>query len=302
MGGTPAFFASILLISVKYNGLIIGDPEKVEPMRPPEPLQNLIDPFVKQCGGEIVAEVLDTGTNLPQNADYLFRNAGVIAELKGLEDDTFGESFRAKMGDLAGSWQRRGLLIVYGMTRVDLHRLPPVCQHELLELIAGPLQTKIFAKANQQIRSTKKLLGLPDAKGLVMVASDGNESLPPMDVLYFLGRILRKKHPDGTPQYSNIHSLLYFNPRMPAAFTGSDQPALVWATVPRQDEDHGMTGFPNALGDQFRGYMERTMAVRFGEAEPIKGQRPTLGFLGVAPQMPRIRVTDPPRVKPQRKA
>jgi hypothetical protein len=292
---------SILLIGVKYNGPI-ADSEKVEPMRPPEPLQNLINPFVKQCGGEIVAEELDTGTNLLQNADYLFRNAGVIAELKSLEDDTFGESFRAKMGDLADSWQRRGLLIVFGTTRVDLHRLPPVCQHELLELIAGPLQTKIFAKANQQIRSTKKLLDLPDAKGLVMVASDGNESLPPMDVLYFLGRILRKKHPNGMPQYSNIHSLLYFNPRMPAAFTGSDQPALVWATVPRLDEDQEMTGFLNALGDQFRGYMERTTAVRFGEAAPIKGHRPTLGFLGVAPQMPRIRVTDPPRVKPPRKA
>ena len=41
----------------------------VEPMKPPEPLQNLIDPFIKQCGGEIVAEVLGRGTDVPQTAD-----------------------------------------------------------------------------------------------------------------------------------------------------------------------------------------------------------------------------------------
>src|ERR1700729_4296029 len=103
-----AICVSTLVIDVEYNRV---QPSKVEPMRPPDPLQNLLDPFVKQCGGELVAEVLGKGTDLPQNADYLFRSAGVIAELKSLEDDTFGESFRAKMGDLAVCWQRRGLLI-----------------------------------------------------------------------------------------------------------------------------------------------------------------------------------------------
>jgi hypothetical protein len=270
-------------------------------MRPAEPLQNLIDPFIKQCGGEVLSEVLGRRPNLPENADYVFRAAGVIAELKALEDDTFGESFRTKMGALLGSWERRRLLIVYGTTRVDLHRLPRVCQDEVLKLIADPLKTKIFAKANRQIRATKELLGLPGTKGLVMVASDGNESLAPMDVLFFLERILRKRHPDGKPQYSNIDALLYFNPRMPAVFQGSDQLALIWATVAREEGNQEMTGFLNILGDQFRGYMERTMTVRFGEAEPVRGQRPALDFHGVPPQMPRIQVTDPLDPKLKRK-
>jgi hypothetical protein len=78
---------------------------------------------------------------------------------------------------------------------------------------------------------------------------------------------------------------------------GSNQPALVWATVLRRDDDQGMIAFLYTLGDHFRGYMERTMAVRFAEAEPIKGQPSALGFLGVPRQMPHIQVTDPPADK-----
>jgi hypothetical protein len=266
-------------------------------MKPREPLQTLIDPFIKSFGGELVADSLERNANLPQNADYVFRRLGVIAELKALEDGSFGAPFRKKMGLLTGSWDRRGLLRVYGTVRIDLERLPPVCQQEVLDLIGKPLQKNILAKTNQQIRATKELLKMPDARGLLMVASDGNEDLPPGDVLFFLARLLRKQHPDGRPQFSNLHSLVYFNPRMPALLPVTGQPALLWATVVRNAGDQEIGEFLDALGGAFQGYMERTMGLPFPEAGLEAAQHRNLKFAGVSSRMPRIQVADSPTKK-----
>ncbi len=65
--------------------------------------------------------------------------------------------------------------MVYGTLQIDLAQLPAPCQQEALDLIGKPLQNNILTKANQQIRATKELLQLPEAKGLPdSVASDGN--------------------------------------------------------------------------------------------------------------------------------
>lgn len=171
-------------------------------MRPIQPLQSIVDPFVTGSGGEVVEGLLGKNPKLPRNADYLFREDQVIAELKALENDSFGEPFRKKMSDLMASWMARRLLLVFGTTRVDLRRLPPVCQEEALRVMGKPLQDKVLATANQQIRETKKLLNMPKAKGLLMVASDGNRDLLPNDVWFFLTRLLQKTHEDGSPQFS----------------------------------------------------------------------------------------------------
>ncbi len=71
-------------------------------MKPREPLQTIIDPFIKSCGGELVADLLDKKATLPQNADYLFRQSGVIAELKAPEDSSFGKAFREADGRAHG--------------------------------------------------------------------------------------------------------------------------------------------------------------------------------------------------------
>lgn len=263
-------------------------------MKPQEPLQTIIDPFIKSCGGELVADLLEKNVNLPQNADYLFRQHGVIAELKALENDSFGEPFQRKMGNLMGSWQRRGLLIVYGTQRIELTQLPSPCQEEALNIIGKPLEANILAKAHEQIRGTKEVLKMPDAKGLLIVASDGNEDLLPNDVWFFLTRLLRKRHPDGRPQFSSIHSLLYFNPRMPVLLPGTGQPTLLWMSGPRQADDHEMVSFLNTLAEAWPGYMERTMGVPFPRVELEPSQPRNFKFAGVAPRLPRIQVTDSP--------
>jgi hypothetical protein len=211
-------------------------------MKPSQPLQSIVDPFVIGCGGELVEGLLGKNPDLPRNADYLFRERHVIAELKALENDSFGEPFQRKMGDLLARWMARGLLVVYGTPRIDLRQLPPVCQEEALRVIGKPLQDSVLGRANGQIRETKKLLNMPGAKGLVMVASDGNQDLLPSDVWFYLTRLLQKKHEDGRPQYSHIHAIVYFNPRMLAQLPRSGQAAHLWMSGSRNNDDPELLG------------------------------------------------------------
>lgn len=250
------------------------------------PLQDIIDPFVTACGGELVASLLKpTKAGPPRQADYLFRARQLIAELKALEVDTFGEPFRQKMAQLFRDWHQKGLIRVYGTTKVELQRLPAICQQECLDMMAGPLQD-IVKKANRQIGSTKGLLGMPSAKGLLWVASDGNEDLQPRDVWFFLTRILKKKTQDGSPQYSNVNGVAYFNPRMPVQVPGTTTPGLVWFGGSRDQGDADLNGFLEGLGEAWIRYNERYRL--FGPIARSTAQPGALHFAGVTPKMPRI--------------
>ncbi len=172
-------------------------------------VEDIFRRFVQEFGGELISNLLPPG-NPPSNADFLFRRQRVIAELKCLENNSFGSNYPEKMKALADDWMRRRLLMVYGTTRIEIRKLHPECQREWLNLIAEPIQRNIVKKADEQIRETKKWLDMPDAKGLLLIASDGNLVMQPYDVAFFLTRVFRKKTGDGRDQYSNIDAFSTF--------------------------------------------------------------------------------------------
>jgi hypothetical protein len=259
-------------------------------VKPATPLQPLIDQFVREFGGEIVADLIGN-LNPPRNADYFFRADRVIAELKSLERDTFGESFRQKIGALMADWQRRRLLLVYGMTQVQLRRLPPICQAEFLEVFGNSLR-RLLRNADEQIRETKDLLQIPEAKGLLVVASDGNQDLQPHDIWYVLTRLLQKKHADGRPQFSHIHALAYFNPRMLVRLPGSDQPTFLWLSGARRGDDRELKDFLGKLSQAWFIYAGRMVGHSLDMKDWNSVELENITFTGTRPQMPLIWVGD----------
>jgi hypothetical protein len=203
-------------------------------VRKARPLQAIIDPFVKSIDGELVSDLI-SNRNPPKNADYLFRRYNVIAELKSLQS-VFLESFYCKLAELMGDWDRRGLFRVYGRVTIGSSKLPPICREEMFAQMAGPLQNHVIATANKQIRTAKSLLNMPDAKGLLWVASDGND-LQPNEVWYLLCRVLQKRTESGDPAYSSINGIAYFNPRMPAQIPGMVEPTLFWFSGTRRPSE-----------------------------------------------------------------
>jgi hypothetical protein len=135
-------------------------------MKPTTPLESIVDPFVKGIGGELISELVGNN-NPPSSADYLFRRHNVIAEMKTLQADSFGGPFCRKLGGRMGDWHRDGRLRVYGTTRIDSKSLSPECQNEMFDVMAAPLQKHVVNAANGQIESTKEILNMPAARGLL---------------------------------------------------------------------------------------------------------------------------------------
>lgn len=250
-------------------------------------LQSIVDPFVRGIGGEIVADLV-ANKNLPANADYLFRSHNVIAELKSLRTGGFAESFHRKFAELLGSWDRQGRFRVYGTIQLQSSKLPADCRREMFALMGESIQKHVIGEANKQIKSTKSLLNMPDAKGLLWVASDGNEDFQPDLVWYLLLQTLQKKKENGDPAYSSINGLAYFNPRMPVQVPQASEPALFWFSGTRRPEqDQDIQACLSLLSNAWPHYVTWAQGITVRDVE---GRPEDARFLGVEPKLPKIAI------------
>jgi hypothetical protein len=141
---------------------------------------------IRSAGGELVSDLLPAGPNLPNNADYLFREYNVIAELKRLEKDRDESAeFREKRNQLYRTWMDQGKVPpppAIGTVRIELRNLPLDCALEFISLYREPIRNRISG-TNKQIKSTKRLLNMEDAVGLLIFVHDGDYSITPETVL-----------------------------------------------------------------------------------------------------------------------
>lgn len=184
-------------------------------------VESSFNEFVKEFNGELVSELLPANPSF-DNADYLFRNDNVIAELKCLEKDILEEAdFKAKFNALYDGWLSKGLVRpAWGTFEVNTATLPIECQREVYGLIKKPIQRTI-EKANKQIKSTKEHFNLPNAAGLLLLANDGNYSLESAQIIDIVGKIL-------THQYSGIDGFVYFTVNMRAMMPGYHRDVNLW--------------------------------------------------------------------------
>lgn len=250
-------------------------------------LHSIIDPFVRRVDGEVVSELVPNSNPKP-SADYLFRKHNVIAELKALQYGGFVERFHRKFSDLIEKWDRQGRVRIYGTTRISSSQLPIDCQHEMFDALGEPFQKHIFVAANKQIRSTKQVLGLPDAKGLLWVASDGNEDIRPDVVWYVLTRTLQKKKQNGDRAFSNIDGVAYFNPRMPAQADNIKEPIVFWFSGPRTRDDVSMIRCLHELREEWSKYLAWAHGIHIRDVD-IQTPPAGMQFFGVEPRIPLIR-------------
>src|SRR5688572_4883378 len=96
---------------------------------------------VRSIGGMVLEETLPHPRSF-RNADYLFKDALVIAELKCLEKDVIAsKAFHAKVNGLVERWDRAGLFTrpSQGSFVLHIHELPEVCARDFMDLIKAPL-------------------------------------------------------------------------------------------------------------------------------------------------------------------
>jgi hypothetical protein len=167
---------------------------------------------VRYAGGLLVSDLLPARTNLPKNADYVFPEFDVIAELKRLNED---HDFSANIQLLYQEWVAQGkqVPLVWGRARIDLRSLPLECAHQVISLHRKPIQRRV-RDANEQIRSTRKALDMERAKGLLVLVQDGDYSISPETVINLVQRCFRGGH------FSCINDLVLANGNMRAISPG----------------------------------------------------------------------------------
>lgn len=187
-------------------------------------------------GGELVAPLI--ARQGVKNADFLFRQARVVAELKVLETEFLDtESIHQKVVHAFN---------VYAGADPEDQDSP--LRRELLRILKAPLQ-RIVNKANRQIKETKQELGLVGWRGIIIIVNDSFRGLPPGFVMGLIASILDGKSynsSDGFIYQTNHYVELADNPYA----------VLLWAPLydPKADDD--LVDFVNDLGRNWRKFAE----------------------------------------------
>lgn len=193
--------------------------------------------FVQSIGGELIAPLIKRQG--VQNADYLFREAKVIAELKVLETEFAHTTEMLAKVD--------ALIAKYPGVRPDDPSQP--LRSELLHQLTKPLQ-RIINKANRQIKETKSELGLLDYRGVLICVNDNFRGSPPGFVRDLIGHILA-----GT-SYKSTTAVIYQTNHY-VELIEFPYAVLLWAPMYSPEAGSDLVDFINDLGRKWRAYAER---------------------------------------------
>lgn len=238
-------------------------PQGVEGLVRPEPLpvEATFNEFVKQFGGELISELLQTDPQRPQNADYYFSSHNVIAELKCFEKDLFNNRDDIeRINRIIKKNHDSGLVDGYKGFRWLLGQepLPSEYRRDMLS-IARRYYENAIRKADKQIESTQKLLGLPNARGLVLLANDGNYFSHPAEAASLIAQVMQQHFME-----SHLDGFVYFTVNSVAKVPDNDREQLFWIPSYRKAGD-SLGDFVNLLGASWGNFY----AEKIGQDVPI---------------------------------
>ena len=214
--------------------------------KPTLPAEETFNRFVKNFGGQKISDLLPGDPKFP-NADYLFRNENVIAELKTLQTD-FGatDSFRDKHIELVKKYlseNRMNLSSIFHSAG-----MPKEYVDDLLRLFR-PALGRILKKANKQLKGTKRELSLANTAGILLLINDDFLSLEPQ----FITPII---HEHITHSYKSIDASVYLTLNHYVEIPGNNYANLLWIPVYTERTPHWLTDFVNRLGSQWFKFLE----------------------------------------------
>lgn len=222
---------------------------------------------VRAIGGRVFADDAPSSPDF-QNADYVFAEAGTIGELKSLEHDTRSESsFKAFVSERYASWVAAGLvppLVAHPHSQVliDSRTLPIECAKEIVEQLRTRVMKRV-KKANTQISSTKQRLGMTDAKGLLLLANEGDLILEPECVFHILDRLFM------TGNFRSINTVIYFTVNTPLNVHGQPKPAHLWVNCVLRDPIGNRDPVPDSISRSLQHAWHR----RMDEIAGVPGER-----------------------------
>jgi hypothetical protein len=110
----------------------------------------------------------------------------------------------------------------------------------------------VVKEGNRQLRASKKALGRPEAKGVLLIANDNNYGFGPMAMLRVIGDAAARL-PDN-----HVDATVYFTPNVFHRAPDSDVAWNVWSPQYRDQTDEKLSEFINELGRAWGAFVELT--------------------------------------------
>lgn len=219
-------------------------------------IEKEFDHCVSLTGGIKISDMVGSAPGF-LNADYLFNEYNVIAELKCLEDDKIkDDQLRDKASKIYARYLKEGKspVVVFGSTRLSTEGFPEEFRKEIGELYRLPIHS-VIKKANQQIRQTKENLKKENSHGLLIIANDGHTALDPALAMWVLSETFKRY------SFSSIDTIIYFTANLKAEIPDINKDVLVWIPTHRSPD--------NKCPDQF---LDRLQKNWFSNFEKITGE------------------------------
>lgn len=194
-------------------------------------VEEVFSDFVEYYGGIVSDRVPHKGNKLP-NADFIFDEAKVVAELKLLKDPRRSKDFRQSLRKKQNEWLQKGYITPFQLRQVTkIKQLPDRCRQDIEKLYTRAIRTHV-EKANQQIKSTRKTPGLENHKGLLFIVSDGNYLLNPTSIRTALAHFFA-----NPTRFRSINTVVYLTVNSLTVRAGDPTLSRLWVQLYR-DRKH----------------------------------------------------------------
>lgn len=214
----------------------------------PLPVEETWHRFVRSLNGTVVADLLPHSPSF-DNADYLFDDAKIVAELKEVQTEFMTtEASRKGFGNLLERLVREDPQWRPALFGGD-GQYPTWFQREFIRLARPPI-SRVLKKANVQLRETKSHFGISAAVGVLLFVNDGFTGLAP-NIVHALACDLL------VHSYSSIDCFVYLNVNRYVELAGSDEPKLLWHPTYSDRADDSLFEFIDTLGSRWFDFLEQ---------------------------------------------
>ncbi|AUQ65712.1 hypothetical protein [Phaeobacter inhibens] len=221
-------------------------------------VEETFDAFIAEFGGKKISDLIENKAQMPLNADYLFKDHNVIAELKTLE------------GIYSGPDATKQLTQAYidaGCTGSDAMGLllrnepvPDAAARLMQKRVRRSIEQRI-KQARKQLRKSKSVFGNENTKLLILIAMDQNPLFGHRTMLFNLAKIMGDNYAD-----EHTDGVVYLNPNMPTKISPESMEFSGWYPFYRDDDvNDELSDFVNLLGNKWLNYYGK----QIGETNPI---------------------------------
>lgn len=190
-------------------------------------VESEITEAIKSIGGERVSDYLSKSPAF-ENADYIFHNYKVVAELKCLDEDKMHDSQFIDKASKIYRDESTTPIRVFGTRTLSTDGFSSEFTRKIRNLYRKPIKNRVL-KANKQIKNTRKELNVEDYKGVVIVVNNNNSALDPWHIHEILESLMNQDC------YSAINGAIFFNVNQKVVLPQDSREYTAWVTLDRDN-------------------------------------------------------------------